>query len=201
MKTHHSDAQPPRWAEALLRALLKPHDRETVSGDLLEEYRDAIVPTRGLAADVWYIRQVAWYLLRASWLWGTLIGSSLVIRYLLDTLAPPTDYKMRAAVLTWTLLGVCALAGFVTAWRTRSMRAGVLASSTAATIGALVSIVGAAMMLAIWHDPAILAEWRRSGGVGEALIDVPLKVVAFGITMGIGGAALGKGTSRVTSRG
>jgi hypothetical protein len=201
MKTPHSDVRPPRWAEAILRVLLKPHDRDTVSGDLLEEYRDAIVPTRGRAADLWYIRQVAWYLLRASWVWGTLMGSALVIRYLLDTRVPPADYTIRATVLSWTLLGVCVLAGFVTAWRTRSMRAGMLASSTAATIGALVSIVGTAMLLAVWHDPATLVEWQRSGGVEEALIDVPLKVVAFGITMGIAGAALGKGTSRVTSRG
>ena len=53
MNTPHSDARPPRWAEAILRVLLKPHDRETVSGDLLEEYRDTIVPTRGRAADLW----------------------------------------------------------------------------------------------------------------------------------------------------
>ena len=201
MKTPHSDARPPRWAEAILHMLLKPHDREAVSGDLLEAYRDAIVPTRGRAAGLWYIRQVGWYLLRASWVWGTLIGSALVIRYLLDTLVPPVDYKTRASVLSWTLLGVCMLTGFLTAWRTRSMRGAVLASFTAATIGALVSILGAAMMLAVWHDPATLTEWRRSGGVDEALIDVPLTVIAFGITMGIVGAALGKGTSRMTSQG
>jgi hypothetical protein len=199
MKTPHSDARPPSWAEAILRVLLKPHDRETVSGDLLEEYRDAIVPTRGRAADLWYIRQVAWYLLRASWVWGTVMGSALVIRYLLDTLMPPADYKIRATVLTWTILGVCMLAGFVTAWRTRSMGAGVLASTAAATIAGIVSIVGTAMMLAVWHDASTLEEWRRSGGLDEAFIDVPLKLIALGIAMGIPGAALGKGvTTRVT---
>jgi hypothetical protein len=94
------------------------------------------------------------------------------------------------------------LAGFVTSWRTRSMRAGVLAACTAATIGAIVSIVGAAMLLAIWHDPATLDEWRRSGGVDEAFIDVPLKVMALGLAMGSIGAALGKGvTTRMTLAG
>jgi hypothetical protein len=199
MKTPHSDARPPRWAEAILRMLLKPYQRETVSGDLLEEYRDTIVPARGRAADWWYIRQVTWYLLRASWVWGTLMGTVLVVRYLLDTLVPPADYWMRATVLTWTILGACMLAGFVTAWRTHSMRAGVLAAGTAATIGALVSIIGTAMMLAIWHDPATLDEWRRSGGVDEALIDVPLKMIVLGLVMGSLGAALGKAvTTRVT---
>ena len=101
MSTPHSDARPPRWAEAILCMLLKPENRESVSGDLLEEYRDAIVPTRGRAADLWYIRQVAWYLLRASWMWGTLMGAALVFRYLLDTLVPLADYWMRATVLSW----------------------------------------------------------------------------------------------------
>jgi hypothetical protein len=34
--------RPPQWAERLLRLLLKPEDRDSVSGDLLEEYRDSI---------------------------------------------------------------------------------------------------------------------------------------------------------------
>jgi hypothetical protein len=196
MKTPHADACPPRWAEAILRMLLKPGDRESVSGDLLEEYRDTIVPTRGRAADWWYIRQVTWYLLRRSWGWGTLMGAALVFRYLLDTWRPPADYSIRATLLSWTILAVCMSASFVTAWRTRSMRAGVLASTTAATIAALMSIVGTALMLAIWHDPATLGEWRRSGGIIEAFIEVPLQLIAIGITIGVLGAALGKGVTR-----
>lgn len=202
MKTPFEEARPPRWAEAILRIMLRPDDRESVSGDLLEEYRDTIVPTRGRAADLWYIRQMAWYLLRASWVWGTSMGAVLVFRYLLDTLLPPADYRMRSALLSWTILAVFMLAAFFTAWRTRSMRAGVLASTTAATIAAVISIAGAAMMLAMWHDPATLEEWRRSGGLDEAFIDVPLMLIALGLTMGIPGAALGKGmTSRVTLSG
>ena len=196
MNTSDSNLRPPRWAEALLCVLLKPEDRDSVSGDLLEEYRDTIVPRRGRAADWWYLRQVAWYLLRASWLWGTVMGSALVIRYLFDTLVPPADYRIRASVLSWTLLAVCLLASFITTRRTRSMPAGVLASSTAATIGALLSIVGTALMLAAWHDPATLGEWRRSGGLDEAFVDVPLKIIAFGIVMGMAGAVLGKLTMR-----
>ena len=62
------DARPPRWAETILRLLLKPVDRECVSGDLLEEYRDSIRPARGRwGADVWYVRQVAGFAWRAGW--------------------------------------------------------------------------------------------------------------------------------------
>jgi hypothetical protein len=192
MKTDHSNARPPQWAEALLRLLLKPKDRESVSGDLLEEYRDTIVPMRGPAADRWYVWQVGSLLLRTSWGWGAVLGAALVIRYLFDTLVPVTDYRMRATTLTYTIISACLLAGFSTAWRTRSIRAGVLTSFSAATIGALFSIVGTGVMLAIWHDPATLDEWRNSGGLDEAFIAVPLKVVAIGAAMGSAGALLGK---------
>jgi hypothetical protein len=192
MTMDQSNARPPQWAEALLRLLLKPKDRESVSGDLLEEYRDTIVPTRGPAADRWYVWQVGSFLLRTSWGWGAVLGAALVIRYLFDTLVPVTDYRMRATALTYTIIGACLLAGSSTAWRTRSIRAGVLTSFSAATIGALLSIVGTGVMLAIWHDPATLDEWRNSGGLDEAFIDVPLKVVAIGAAMGSVGAFVGK---------
>ncbi len=49
--------QPPRWAQALLRALLEPRDRDTIAGDLLEEYRDRLAHSPA-PARAWYIRQV-----------------------------------------------------------------------------------------------------------------------------------------------
>ena len=192
MKTAHSDARPPRWAEAILRSLLKPEDRESVSGDLLEEYRKMIVPALGSAADHWYLRQVGSFLFRASWTWGSILGAALVIRYLFDTLAPPADYKMRAQILTYTVMAVCALPGFYGAWRARSMPAGILISISVATIGAVLSILGTGAMLTIWHDPATLDAWRRSGGLDEALLDVPLKLVAIGATLGFAVALCGR---------
>jgi len=61
------DSNPPRWAERLLRVILKPADRDTVTGDLLEEYREVILPTRGpVRAGLWYLRQGASLLATAS---------------------------------------------------------------------------------------------------------------------------------------
>lgn len=199
MSTPHSHARPPRWAETILRLLLKPDDRDRVSDDLLWEYRNAIVPARGSAADRWYLWQVGSFLFRASWAWGAVIGGALVIRYVVDAFVPVTDYRMRATVLTYTIMAACLSAGFGTAWRTRSTRAGVLTSFTASTMGALLSIAGAGMMLAIWHDPATLEEWRRSGGLDEAFVDVPLKVVALGVAIGAAGALLGRAAARSRS--
>jgi hypothetical protein len=50
---------PPLWAESILMHLLKPCDRETISGDLLEEYREERFSKLGrTCANIWYIRQI-----------------------------------------------------------------------------------------------------------------------------------------------
>ena len=55
---------PPRLLERALLLFLAERDRETVSGDLLEEYREEQLPRLGtLRANLWYLRQavsVAW---------------------------------------------------------------------------------------------------------------------------------------------
>jgi len=49
---------PPQWLERALLLLVPARDRETISGDLLEEYREEQLPRSGrLQADVWYLRQ------------------------------------------------------------------------------------------------------------------------------------------------
>jgi hypothetical protein len=41
------ELNPPRWAEALLRSLLRPSDRDSIPGNLREEYRAVVRPARG----------------------------------------------------------------------------------------------------------------------------------------------------------
>jgi hypothetical protein len=182
----------PRWAESLLRLLLKPEDRDSVSGDLLEEYRESIVATLGHKADRWYVRQVSWYLLRATWLWGTIVGAALVVRYLFDTLAPVRDQVFRMYAMSNAIIAACFLAAAWTSLRTRSIRAGFIVSTLAGALGGAISIAGTGVLLAIWHDPDTLREWQMSGGLDEALIVVPLIMVAVGAVMGAAGALLGK---------
>ena len=51
---------PPRWAEAILLRRLAARDRYTITGDLLEEYREEILPARGrFRAALWYWWQTA----------------------------------------------------------------------------------------------------------------------------------------------
>jgi hypothetical protein len=56
---------PPRWAENLLECLLASRDRETIAGDLREQYAESITPQRGrLRANLWYLRQLSSFLPR-----------------------------------------------------------------------------------------------------------------------------------------
>jgi hypothetical protein len=190
--TTPSTARPPVWAEATLRLLLRPADRESVTGDLLEEYRESIVPALGYRADRWYVKQLAGFLWRASWTWGALIGATLIVRYVFDTLVPATDYVQRSTIMSWTIMAVAAMAAFWNTWRTGHVRSGLLIAIAAGAIGGAISSGGSAVLLAIWHDPATIREWRNSGGFDEAFVVVPLIMIPVGATSGMAGALLGK---------
>jgi hypothetical protein len=65
---------PPRWTEAVLQSSLRPTDRESISGDLLEEYRAVRIPALGrLRANLWYAAQII------SLLWPLIRPAALVI--------------------------------------------------------------------------------------------------------------------------
>ena len=188
--------QPPEWAESLLRLVLAPKDRDSVSGDLLEEYRESIVPARGMKADRWYIRQVGWYVLRATWAWGALVAAICLWRYMLDTLAPIHYTRgvvaFRSAVMSQSLMATFFATGAWHAWRTGNLAAGVLLALVTAWIGGALSIAGTALLLAVRHDPATMAAIDGSGGVGE-LWAIPLFVQPFiGTICGLLGALVGR---------
>src|SRR5262245_36402345 len=81
----HQTKKPPYWAETLLRALLSQHSRDAIVGDLLEEYRESVLPAVGAyRARIWYVRQVLSFLdvgsllkiipkIPATLLWGAAI--------------------------------------------------------------------------------------------------------------------------------
>ena len=100
-----TSATPPRWAETLLRLVLERGEFDSVSGDLLEEYRESIHPVRGQrGADRWYVRQVFGFVSPGARLLGALFGASFVARTALDWFVPTLDFQTRASVSTW--LGV-----------------------------------------------------------------------------------------------
>jgi hypothetical protein len=135
-----------RLAEAILRLLLSSRDRDTISGDLLEEYREQILPSRGRwAARAWYIRQVLSFVSPAMWglALGTAIGSWALIDTAVEPLADDTAGKMAALVIGMTL--AWAVISLITGRRTGRFR-------DAVTAGVLVGVT----TIAMFHIAAII---------------------------------------------
>jgi hypothetical protein len=202
MTSERSTTRPPRWAESLLRLLLSPADRDSVSGDLLEEYRETIVPALGHQADTWYIRQVAGYVLRKVWIGGALVGAILVTRYLFDSLSPVHYTRgvihLRSAIMSDALMATFAFGSFWRAWRSGHIRSGVLVALAAAVLGGVLSSAGNLVCLAIWHDPVTMWAIQNSGGLDEALWFVPLLLIPIGLITGTGGAIAGRLAHAIT---
>src|SRR5579871_33244 len=141
---------PPRGSEWLLRLVLSARDRDTVSGDLLEEYRETIVPARGdAAARRWYRRQVAgivWRSTRTPIVAGVLLGAVLGGGILVDTARHPLADDDAAVMLAWfaAILGAWTAASAAIAWRTRRFGQAIAAGV----------LLGAATML-VFHVAAI----------------------------------------------
>jgi hypothetical protein len=192
-------ATPPRWAEALLRVVLKPGDSDSVSGDLLEEYRDSIHPVLGQRrADRWYMTQVIGFVWRDARVWAALFGAAVIARTAMDWVAPPGDFQTRSAVSTALSTGILLAAGFWAAWRSGSFVAGTVAGAATAGIGGCVSIVGAGALLALWHDPATLQAIRGSGGLSEAFT-LPLMMGVPGVLLGTLGGLVGAAIKHLQS--
>jgi hypothetical protein len=189
-------ATPPRWAESLLRAVLPASAFETIAGDLLEEYRENRHPVLGARrADAWYVKQVAGFVARSALPWGVLLGAAIVARNALDWFLPPLDFHTRAAVSTYFAMCLLLSVGFRAAWRSGSWLAGTVAGVATAGISAIVSIVGAGVLLAFWHDAQTLAAIAGSGGLGEVFA-LPLLGLVPGLLLGtLGGSAATAGRS------
>jgi hypothetical protein len=188
---------PPHWAEALLRLFLKPDVFASVSGDLLEQYRDSIHPARGqLGADEWYVTQVFGFVLRGSRLWAALFAGSFVARTAWDWLRPTTDFYTRSEISTALAAGILFAAGFWTAWRSGSFTAGAAAGFATTAIAAVLSFGGSAVLLAIWHDPRTMAAIDGSGGLEEVFV-LPVMLIVPGLVIGAFGGVMGATARRL----
>jgi hypothetical protein len=139
------EANPPRWAESILGLVLKPADRETVSGDLLEEYRDTKRPELGRTrADAWYIRHVLGYFWRSVWpcvvLLALMFATHDLYNSFLNTGSATNALLERvftgAALTAWVLVGIYG-----------GRRTGRVSGGTLMTAGAQAS---AWLFMAVW---------------------------------------------------
>jgi hypothetical protein len=182
--------RPPEWAEALLRLSLKAMDRENVSGDLLAEYRESIVPVRGkTAADWWYVGQVAGFVWRATWAWAVVFSGAFLARTAYDWLVPTTDFHLRAELSTYIGVATLLSIGLWAGWRSRSFAAGVAIAVVASQIAAIISVVGGGLLFALLDTPDVRLAIDGSGGLGEVFALPFMMIIPALIVGGIGSAA------------
>jgi hypothetical protein len=103
---------------------------------------------------------------------------------------PTSDFHVRANVSTLVGIGTLLLASFGAGSRSGSYAAGPLVGTASALLAAPVSAIGAAALLAVWHDPVTLEAIRKSGGLLEAMM-LPMMMVVPGIVIGTIGGILG----------
>lgn len=193
------NATPPGWVEALLRIVLRPGDFDSVSGDLLEEYRDSVHPIRGpRGADVWYVTQVLGFLYRSARLWATLFAGAFLARTAVDWLNPTVDFHSRASISTLVEVSILLVAGFWAALRSGSVVAGLAMGIATAVIAAPMKVVGAGTLLAVWHDPTTMEAIRGSGGLAE-VFTLPLIMILPGVVLGTIGGCLGISANKLRS--
>ena len=192
--TAHADAAPPAWAAAILPLLLPRDEAETVTGDLVEHYHESVFPASGrLAADAWFVRQVAGFVLRVPLAWSLLVAAFIAGRFALDTFVPPASYFQRSFFTTWSSIALYLLAGGWAARRTGLARAGVLAAVTAHALGWTISglMTIALFVGVIRNDPAMLTLFHQTGGWGEQWF-LPLMLTPVVVALGALGGACGR---------
>jgi hypothetical protein len=181
---------PPVWAEHALRLLLKTDDRDSVSGDLLEEYRESVHAGRErLAADRWYVRQVVGFMWRATWFWGVLLALLTIGRVVFDWFDPPSSFYTRSLVSTCSHAAVFVSVGFSAVWRGRSLLGAAAVGLAAQTLGAAMIFAATILLLGVWQDPQTSIAIAQSGGIGE-LFTLPIAVMGPAVLLStLGGAA------------
>ncbi len=188
---------PPAIAEALIGTLVADDRRDSILGDLLEEYRDTQVARRGESgADWWYMRQAAGFLWRAAAPWAAVFGLTMASRELIDATVISTDnYHVRAAATTYLALLIYASAGLFTGWRSRRVASGFVVSlvmTAAATAATVVAVLGLSALQSAGARYIIASYSLREG------LDIPVPVMlVLGGAFATIGAAIGKAGRRV----
>jgi hypothetical protein len=137
---------PPRWLERALVLLLSPRDRETIAGDLLEEYREEQAPRRGtLRANLWYARQSISFIsirstggppMKAALTWiSVLTAATGIWLAVMENILKHSGYRPRTAVAVSIALEALATLAFLMFNGGSAFRVIILAG--AAGIGAL----------------------------------------------------------------
>lgn len=191
---------PPADAERLLASILPADTRDSVLGDLVEEYTESQVPGHGrMRANWWYRRHVAGFVWRASRLWALALGSLLGARAVLDVTVQTTDhFQMRARMTSYAVIGLFLALGAIVGRRTRRVLGAV-------AIAVVAGELGCAMCLAVSVSMKTLAAFglmqvRSFAGLDEAF-DIPaIPMAVVGAACALCGAGVGRMLARSPTR-
>lgn len=207
--------QPPAWAEWVFIALLPAARAETESGDLLEIYRDEILPVRGrVAADWWYIRQVLGVFARSYGFWLAALVAVFVAADVANTYARAVHGSLGPVVLVGLVFAASCHGG----WRTMRFEGGLFAGVATSVI---VWLFMATWWMMTWYpfslaqrvDPYWIGAWHSSAAPGEtfthwifldnigATIISGFVLAASGVAVGLAGGFGGAAVARRLRRG
>ena len=181
-----SELNPPRWADDLLRLCLKPADRQSISGDLLEEYREVRRPTLGaLRANAWYVTQVLSVVSRLMW---PAVATMTTVTLVSLAIKLPSKYSLVQAPGVSVLDAiVCAWAGYYVSRRTRLVRTGLMAAGITGLFAPGIFLTAAAV-----RDPRLLLAPFSKPFIFVILFTLSVIAISFGIVFGAFGAALAR---------
>jgi hypothetical protein len=183
---------PPRWAEAMLRSLLRPSDRESISGDLLEEYRAVRRPALGATgAAAWYLKHVLsvlWHLIRPS----ALALAAVTLLFLIvnrpsreafvwygSPIAAPGVSLLHGLVYLWT--------GYHGSQRTRLIKTGMLTAAATSLVGFAVLFITAAV-----SSPGLILAPFSQPFIFVILATLLLLALGYGVLVGALGGVIGR---------
>lgn len=205
---------PPAWAEWVLTALLSADRAESDSGDLLEAYRDEQLPQRGRrGADWWYLRQVAFVLVRSYWFW--LAG--LIAMFVMSDVSNAYGNAAPTGIRPIVTLSLLLAAGLQGGWRSRRANGGLLACVASSV---LLWAFMAAWWMTTWYPlslvqqtkPYWITAWHSSAAPGEtfthwifwdnvgAMIMSALGLSATGTLIGLVGGLVGSTARKLYRR-
>jgi hypothetical protein len=179
-------AAPPRWAEAILRSLLRPADRESTSGDLLEEYRAVRYPSNGrLRANAWYIKHVASVLLHFMW---PILPAAALVGLLQVMHNSPWNYSPVPAPGLSIFHGALYFgSSFLASRRTGLIRTGIIAGAVASFVAFAITMTG----LVVAHPQLFTAPFSNPF-IFVILVVLILMALSVGIVAGACGGMIGR---------
>jgi len=181
-----NEPSPPRWAEAMLRSLLRPSDRESIAGDLLDEYREARRPVSGaFPAKAWYLKQVLRVLWRLTWPWLLALTGltllSLRIRALwYGSLVPAPLVSLADALIYLS-------AGYYASRRTGLIRTGTIVAGATSLIGFTILFTSFAIL-----NPSLLVAPFAKPFIFVILSVMLLLALGYGVVVGSIGGIVGR---------